>query len=181
MQHNNFQYNGTLIDLSHLAQTSSDFNWTSKMGNQAFRVRLRYSNHCYSRELEDGEVQSENAYVVETAPKVRVFCPDRYGHTVKLVSLMGTLFEKPTSKVSLTYDKNWTIFELYQPPERGGQQRYCAFFRVKNSAMQPEDPILHFLEVYVESAYVRTNMVKIRRSCTFGMVAHLTKHHIPYF
>lgn len=95
--------------------------------------------------------------------------------------MMGALFDKPTSKVSLTYDRNWTTFQLYLPPHGGEQHRYCAFFRVKNSAEQPEDPSLHFLDMHVESAYVRTNMVQTVRSCPFGMVAHMTKHQIPYF
>jgi hypothetical protein len=181
MQHENFHYNGALIDLSHLGQTSADFNWNSPIGKQTYRVWLRYSNHCYSRELDNGEAQPEDAYVVETAPKLRVYCPDRCSHTERLVGMMGALFEKPTSKVSLTHDKNWTTFQLYLPPEGGGQHRYCAFFRVKNSAEQPEDPTLHFLDMHVESAYVRTNMVRTVRSCPFGMVAHMTKHQISYF
>jgi hypothetical protein len=55
MQHENFHYNGTLIDLSHLSQTSADFNWTTPNGTETYRVWLRYSNHCYSRELNEGE------------------------------------------------------------------------------------------------------------------------------
>ena len=181
MQHENFHYNGTLIDLSLLSQTSADFDWTSPIGKQTYRVWLRYSNHCYSRELEDGEARPEDAYVVETTPKLRIYCAERYGHTERLVGMMGTLFEKPTSKVSLTYDRNWATFQLYLPPQGGEQNRYCAFFRVKNSSEQPEDPTLHFLDMHVESAYVRTNMVQTVRSCPFGMVAHMTKHQIPYF
>lgn len=144
-------------------------------------MRLRYSNHCYSRELDHGEAQSEDAYVVETAPKLRGYCPDRYGHTERLFGMMGGLFEKPTSKVLLTHNKNWTTFQLYLPPEGGGQHRYCAFFGVKNSAEQPKDPTLHFLDMHVESGYVRTNMVQTARSCPFGMVAHMTKHQKSYF
>lgn len=36
MQHENFHYNGTLIDLSHLSQTSADFDWASPIGNQTY-------------------------------------------------------------------------------------------------------------------------------------------------
>ncbi|OHV89430.1 hypothetical protein ORS3428_30630 [Mesorhizobium sp. ORS 3428] len=31
-------------------------------------------------------------------------------------------------------------------------------FQVKNSAAQPEDPNLHFLDMHVERTYVRTNI-----------------------
>lgn len=181
MQHENFQYRGEVINLSHLGQSSADFNWTGQNKTEhTYRVWLRYSCHCYSRELDEGENQAADAHLVEAAPKVRVYCPDRYAQTQRLAGMMAGLFAKPTSRVALTHDANWTTFQLYAPAEGGAQQRYCAFFRVKNSANQPEDQNLHFLDMHVESAYVRTNMVQTVRSCPFGQVAYMTKYGIRY-
>ncbi|WP_187971252.1 hypothetical protein [Aquibium microcysteis] len=170
-----------MIDLSHLRQTTTDFDWRSPTGKQTYRVWLRYSTHCYSRELGEGETLGESDHVVETHPRLRVYCPERYGQTGRLVIMIRGLFEKPTSKVSLTRERNWTTFTFYEHSEGGGQHRYCAFFRIRNSARQLEDPSLHSLEMYVESAYVRSDMVRTLRSCPFGLVAHMTRYRIPYF
>lgn len=181
MQHENFHYREELIDLSHLSQTSADFQWTGQDGTlRTYRVWIRYSNHTYSRELGVDETQATDAYVVDSSPKLRVFCPERYGQTHRLVGMMNGLFEKPTTRVALTHDKNWTTFQLYLPPQGETQHRYCAFFRVKNSVAQPEDGGMHFLDMHVESAYVRTNMVQTVRACPFGHVAYMTRHNISY-
>ncbi len=181
MQHQGFKHCGKDIDLSHLNQVSEDFNWIDKeLGEQRYRFWVRYSNHCYSRSLGEGETLQKVDHIIENEP-LRVFCPERYGMTNNLVPMINGLFAKPTTKVSLTHDFNWTVFQLYLSPEGGGQNRYCAFFRVKNSTIQPEDGNLHFLDMHIESAYIRTNMVETRRSCPFGHVAHMTKNNLSYF
>jgi len=181
MQHQSLRQNGTLVDLSHLRQTIACFDWTGPTGRETYRVRLRYSTHCYSRELAEGETLGEDACLIETSPRPRVYCPERYGQTGRLVTMIRGLFEKPTSKVSLTHERNWTTYSLYQPLGGGGQNRYCAFFRIRNAALQTEDQGPHSLDMYVESAYVRTDMVRTLRSCPFGLVAHMTRHRIPYY
>lgn len=181
MQHQDFQYQGQTIALGHLQQSSADFEWVSKDGvKHIYRVWLRYSNHCYSRELDPDEEQEQDAYVVETEPRLRVYCPVRYSLTPQLVGMMGNLFLKPTSRVSLTMEANWTTYQLYLPHEGGTQQRYCAFFRIRNSSVQPVDGSYHSLDMHVESAYVRSNMVKTERHCPFGQVAQMTKDNISY-
>lgn len=181
MQHENFYYKEDPVDLSHLQQTSADFTWLGKNSvTHTYRVWLRYSCHAYSRNLDIGEEVGEDDYIVETTPKLRIYCPKRYSQTQRLVAMMGGLFEKPTSRVALTHDNNWTTFQLYLPAGGGAQHRYCAFFTVKNSRQQPDDPELHFLEMHVESGYIKESIVKTVRGCTFGEVAYMTKYEIPY-
>jgi len=181
MQHENFTYKNKLIELDHLQQKSADFVWTGDDGlSITYRIWLRYSCHPYSRELHKDEAVDDEAYVVEKNPTVRIFCPERYDQTKRLVEMMSGLLAKPTSRVSLTHENNWTTFQLYLPPEGKRQHRYCAFFRVKNSLHQPSDLALHFLDMHVESGYIRENIVSTVRACTFGNVAHMTKNGIAY-
>ncbi|ESZ12402.1 hypothetical protein X735_22510 [Mesorhizobium sp. L2C085B000] len=121
------------LALEHLSQSFGEFDWTPKGGEKTkFKVSIRYSNHCYSRSLEDGKVQAEDDVVVEVLP-LRLFCRQRYDHTPKLCEMIKGLFIKPSTTVSLTYESNWTIYQLYAKPAEGAQYRYCVFFRVRRT------------------------------------------------
>lgn len=169
------------LALEHLSQSFGEFEWTPKGGEKTkFKVSVRYSNHCYSRSLGDGEVQAEDDVVVEQSP-LRLFCRQRYDHTPKLCEMINGLFAKPGTTVSLTYEPNWTIYQLYAKPAEGAQYRYCVFFRVRRTDVDAMVDGSYPLDMYVESGYVRTNMVDVRKKVPFGTVAAMTMLGEAYF
>ncbi|ESX29445.1 hypothetical protein X765_13580 [Mesorhizobium sp. LSHC440B00] len=169
------------LALEHLSQSFGEFDWAPKGGEKTkFKVSIRYSNHCYSRSLEDGEVQAEDDVVVEVLP-LRLFCRQRYDHTPKLCEMIKGLFIKPSTTVSLTYESNWTIYQLYAKPAEGAQYRYCVFFRVKRTDVHGMVDGSYPLDMYVESGYVRTNIVNVRKKVPFGTVAAMTMLGEAYF
>jgi hypothetical protein len=81
--------------------------------------------------------------------------------------MIDGLFVRPTSRVSLTVEDNWTIFHLYSPAEHPGADRYCAFFRLRQSGVLLGKGKLP-MDMYVESGYARMNPVKVLRHLPFG-------------
>lgn len=162
--HRDVDYN-----LQHLQQIFGDFEWEDRGDRYRFNTRIRFGNHCYSRELAVDEVQHKGDFVVPDK-QLRVFCPDRYQQTHVLNQVFANLLVKPTTRVAMTHEKNYTIFKLYAVV--GAQQEtYRMFFNVK-----PGKPALladgsHQLDVFVESAYLKENRVGIRRHLPFGNAA----------
>jgi len=175
------EYAGKAYTLVHLRQSIRQFKWTPKDAEEVtFSVRLRYSNHCYSRNLDPGELQQPE-HVLCPDRAVRVFCPDRHSHTERLCAMMGGLFDKPGTSVALTQHHNWTTYQIYAPVGRAAQVRYCAFFTVRNDTDRPIETGTHALDMYVESAYVKEDSVPTRKRVPFGKVAEMTMFGQRYF
>lgn len=182
MHPESISYRGADYALAHLKQSFGKFAWTPK--NEAavsFSMRVRYSDHCYSREIKAPDAQAVDDFVVGQTP-LRVFCTDRHHYTPDLVNLINGLFAKPGTSVALTSaNRNWHIFQLYtQPPPGGGTHRYCVFFNVKKELDALGDGTLP-LDLFVESAYVRDNTVDVIKKIPFGKVAELTWKGERYF
>lgn len=183
MRHQDINNGGHIFTLGHLNQFIGKFSWTPKGTNAAvtFSVRVRYSDHCYSRNLVDGELQTANHSIVNQGPPLRVFCPERYGDTPRLCQMIQGLFAKPGTSVTLTARGNWTIYQLYTPPGQQTHLRYCAFFRIKTSDVGPlldgECP----LDLFVESGYEKADRAMGQRRAPFGTVAAMTMSGEKYF
>ncbi len=166
-------HNGHAQDLRHLKRSFRDFNWTARNGAElTFHVLVRYTDHCYSRELDDGELQTEEHSVVSEGPPKRVFCLERYGETQRLCLMINRLLEKPNSPVSLTDgERNWMTYHSYPSSDERFGSHYCAFFHLKqNGYVEPDSPVIP-LSLYVESAHLRLNKGAIVNQIPFGRAA----------
>lgn len=156
--------------LDHLLPSRGRFEWLDKQADRyRFSVHVRYSPHCYSQALV-GDVP-DTAYTFADPGGTRIFSVERHAHSLLVPGMIDALFHKPTSAVGLTYEDNWSIYSLQmQPPMQPGTT-YYVFFRLKRG----DPPVLAdgscALELYVESAYARSNPVQIRQRKMFGAAA----------
>lgn len=119
-----------------------------------FDFSVRYSNHCYSKELL-GAVPDGASTFLDSGGKGRLFCPDRYLWSQELPEIVEGLFVKPTSQVKLTIEGNWYVFQLHmKAPLPHGETYYC-FLRMRHHGT--DDGGLHKMSLQVESAYSRNS------------------------
>lgn len=173
------RYQNAEYHLGHLSQSFGQFDWKAKSGLASrFSVRVRYSDHCYSREIKAPDVQAPDDVVVGENP-LRVFCTARHAGSKDLTAMTSGLFAKPTTTVALTSaNRNWHIYQLYSQPSPA--MRYCVFFRVKREFDVLPDGTRP-LSLFVESAYARDNPVPVIKQVPFGRVAEMTWDGERYF
>ena len=85
--------------------------------------------------------------------------------------MISSLIARPTQRVALTYESNWSIYALRMSPSLQPDELFYVFFRLRKS-----DPAIlaggvRSLELYVESAYSRVTKVAVREQRTFGAAA----------
>jgi len=162
---------GQLYSLSHLAQRSYSFDWTVDNVTTTYTAWVRYSNHCYSESVGIGVLTADD--VVVSKNPLRTFCPIRFGETPRLVGLVADMMAKPTTRVARTSKGNYSVYQLYV--KDGEQNRYCVFFTVKPSLSQPGVGHEYFLDVHIESAYLKDQRVGTVSQSPLGKIAHLAR------
>lgn len=181
MKFQKITHQGNEYSLAGLAQSFKRFNWKTKDGGEVvFSIKVRYSDHCVSREIKHPEVCADGDFIFSENP-VRVFCPDRYSCASMLVGIIDGLFGKPGTSVGLTdANRNWHTYQLYKPLGVEEQRRYCCFFSLKRRYEALSDGSLP-LDLFVESAYPRGQRVGVVKSIPFGKVAELTWNRADYY
>ncbi len=152
INHHNLDY-----CLAHLQPSTSIFRWICKDGRALdFTVNISWSNHCISDTLNDHE--PEGAWVFSHfSHDKRIFDVDRYNWSLELPNIIDGLFQKPTSMLILTVERNWSLFRLkMRHPLDDGSKYYC-FVRLRYVEEINGNPLSHLLSLHVESAYARTN------------------------
>lgn len=169
MQHRDIIHANRVYVVSHLDQKFYNFVWTDHTGHrQTFRVFVRYSNHCYSRSCGRHALRRDDT-IIEEHPELRVFCLERYGESFRLVDIVAEIITKPTTSVAQTDKGNYHVYSLSAAD--GSPGRYCIFFRLKNADVQPVDGSAHFLDLHIESAYLKDIRVGVRARMPFGKLA----------
>lgn len=121
----------------------------SKKAKKDLRIRVTYSNHCFSRDYIEGE-DSSDLIINEGESKLRVFCPIRYSLSFGLQGLINSL-NSPSIKVSQTKtERNWVYSIKIDDPEGP----YHLFFEVSRSPKRKRQ--YQDIELVVESAYHET-------------------------
>lgn len=166
MKHRPIQHGGQVYVTKHLEQAIMRFDWVNKNKRPVnFSVRVRYSNHCYSKsegETVDASFRLENN---------RVFCPDRYFLSLNLPDVIGTLFSKPTVRVGITHQHNCHLFQISPAVSLPIGMRYAIFFSLRRSKNDEPSELTRKLDLYVESAYARSTRVNVKRNMPFGKLA----------
>ena len=156
-----------VYDASHLNQVIKQFDWRDcDKQNMSFSVRVRYSNHCYSKTCER---PSDEDFVVS---QNRIFCPHRHSLSQVLPAVIGGIIEKPTTSIGVTYEsKNHHVYRIAPTVPLEPGERYAIFFSLKASNADDPSRAVRMLDLFVESAYPRTNRVDIDRNLPFGKLA----------
>lgn len=172
MTHKDLIHKGITYKFDHLIQSTHSFVWAGPTGDEEnYQAWVRYSSHCYSEAIAADDLTSDDL-VVEQTP-LRVFCPIRFAETTRLVEIVGAMLARPTTRVSLTNVGNCHVYQLFV--RDGAQNRYCIFFNVKMSKVQPVDGACIYLDFHIESAYIKDHRVGVVRACPLGTVAYMTK------
>jgi hypothetical protein len=177
MHPNEIRYQNSAYGLGHLTQSIREFEWTPKGSVKTkFNVKVRYSNHCYSKSVDTPVVDD---VVIDQKP-LRVFCPYRHDYTYDLATMIDGVFQKPTTTVQLTQEDNWHIYRIYAKVKLYTQDRYCVFFRIKKDHDRLIDGATS-LDMHVESAYPRTKIVPTVMRVPFGAAAAMAALGESYF
>lgn len=160
---------GVTYSLIHLRQEFRTFSWTCEdKAVRKFSVRVRYTNHCYS---DDPPTPiPPGAHMVPDKQKARMFCPHRHAHSQSLPAIIDGLFVKPvTTLCRTTQERNWSMYRLQMTPQMANGSKYYVFLQML--CKFPEIDGVHFLDLWVQSAYERHDPVFTDRRFTFGRVA----------
>lgn len=113
------------------------------------KIRVRFSNHCFSREYDKNEDLKEHI-INPTENYPRIFCHTRYRLSFDLQELIKSL-NSPKIKVNQTKSKrNWVYSIKIENPEGP----YHLFFEISRSPKSKRS--YQDLEMVVESAYHET-------------------------
>lgn len=150
------RHHGVRYDLRHLKERFGEFKWQCQDREfVCFRVRVHWSDHCFSEDLADQEPTGAFCFT-DRGGKTRVFDPDRYAWSIELPGIVDQLFRKPTTQVRLTAEQNWFIFRLYMDHHLPAGEKYYCFFRVRYLNTSPGGDRIHHMHLHVESAYSRS-------------------------
>lgn len=160
------QHCGAHFDIDHLDQHIESCTWNGSSSQFTCSIKIRYSSHCYSFE-DCGEPQPEGSFCFnDQLQRPRVFCPERFAHSLELPEILKSLCAKPTSPIALTPEANWTIYRLKMQSPLEASANYWVFFRVKIV-----DGIIGLpteADLFVESAYSRTKRPDTSQRMPFG-------------
>lgn len=160
---------GLEYPVDHLVPHRGEFEWTDDSETHRLSVHVRYSPHCYSERLEEGA--AAGSFVFSDAGGARIFSPSRHAHSLLVPGLIGNLIAKPTNRVGLTYEKNWSLYALKMVPPLQPGEIFYTFFRLRRSEPAELKNGVKLLELYVESAYSRLTRVALRENRPFGSAA----------
>jgi hypothetical protein len=152
--------------VDHLVPHREVFRWIDNGQVLQFSVHIRYSPHCYSQGLE-GDAPAES-YVFSDPGGRRMFAPHRHAHSLLVPGMIRGLVAKPTSRVSLTFENNWSIYALSMTPPLQTGELFYVFFRIRRSDPSELANGDKAVELYVESAYARSRLVSLREHKPFG-------------
>lgn len=159
---------GTVYACNHLNPVVRQVQWTENGVITHYNVRVRYSRHCYSREV---DAVGPGDVVVPDNRGLRIFCPGRHGESLTAVQMVEGLFIKATSRVALTQEKNWSTYRFYA--KQAGRM-YFAFFRLSPWLDTVAAAGQKNVDLYVESAYPRGALTAVVRHAPFGKAVALS-------
>lgn len=139
-------YRGKLFYFQHLEPFTMDVE--SQRNNKTFRVRVIYTNHCFSKGLEKNrnDFQEGDPVFDKHTKRPRIFCPERYSLSSLLEGIIRSLIGRMVFQTAS--ERNWCfVTEVLVEHDR-----YHVFFelrRASDASRRMQD-----LELYVESAYL---------------------------
>lgn len=120
--------NGEVVCLKHLNPFT--FAFFSIAANKNLRVRVLYSNHCFTEGVDKVEYANSNLprFDTETA-RPRIFSPERYGLSLRLPSIIRGMNNGSTRVWQTSALRNWS----YAAEVASHTGKYYLFFEVKKA------------------------------------------------
>ena len=144
----NIQSGGITYDLSHLKATYREVEVELRGGFlKVISLEFKFSNHCYTRAIQEGEVIPDDEKIKDGStkdPRFRAFDRHRYDLSFHLMALIDELIQKK-GKVFDSPHHNFHHCQLIKGDE---SIDYVIFMNAEKRKDAPKR-----IRVYVESAY----------------------------
>lgn len=136
---------GETFDLSHLQPFTLEF--ASVQAKKTLRVRVTFSNHCFTRAYEAAIHIPSEPIIDPSGPRPRAFCRIRYRLSLALPALVNGLNQPAVKVWETNSERNW-VYSIKIDDPAGP---YHLFFEVTRAAGARSDH--QDLNLVVESAY----------------------------
>lgn len=137
-------------------------------------VRFKFSNHCFSQELELGEVAPAGHFVADGSkdcPRHRVFNEERY---VLSKGLVGLIDQMIAGNQLVTKTKHHNFYRVDNVSTiRNGQEARVSYAIFMSAKLKDEPGQQRHLEVYIESAYPMDSPAPVAGSQWSGSIGAL--------
>ena len=165
---NSITHLGVSYQLTHLKQKIIPFTWICKdKEKRQFSVRVRFSDHCYSEAL--AEAPPDGAYCTVGPGGRRMLNLDRHAMSQFLPGLMVGILMKPGTALAQTAHKNWSTYFVSLPTPMKPGEKYYVFLSLRPN-VSPTGVSSGWLDMFVESAYPRSDAVKTFARKPFGRI-----------
>lgn len=163
--HNNYMnhppvfIDGQKVCLAHLARIRRQVK-LALSGNKTkvVDVDFRFSSHCYSRGLKDGEVAPEGQGVPDGSkelPRPRVFDPERYELSKGLVDMIDQMIVSDSVVTKSRHENFFRVDDVVVERDESGQTVSYFIFMHAKKVEDPGRP--KTIIVTVESAYAEVD------------------------
>lgn len=137
--------NGEVVGFRHLQPFT--FFIESKLAKKTLRVRVTFSNHCFTKKYEACKhIQGMPIFDSET-DRPRSFCPIRYRLSYSLHDIINRLNGPKVKVFETSQERNWCYSIIIDDPSGP----YHIFFEVRRPSSHQEK--YQDLNLVVESAY----------------------------
>ncbi|GEM_PF-1222427 len=140
------EIDGEVIEFTHLEPFQMMV--PSKKARKNLQVHVRYTNHCFSRGLHDGENNISEDVFPDQHGNPRKFCPDRFALSLELRRYLVDLNDPRAQVKQTAEERNWVYIVRLESPKGP----YYVFFEIKRTPKTSPDD----LHMIVESAYQLT-------------------------
>lgn len=139
-------YRGETYSLKHLEPFTLSLE--SKRSKRTLKIRVIYTNHCFSKGLERNKEDfcvGDPVFDRETT-RPRIFCSERYDLSLRLEGVIRSLIGRKVRQTAS--ERNWCYVTEVQLDDGD----YHVFFELKKAS--DEKKRMQDLELRVESAYL---------------------------
>lgn len=137
------EVDGEIIEFPHLEPFQMQV-W-SERARKELQVDVRFTNHCFSRGLYDGEDINEEQVFLDHNDQPRVFCPRRHELALDLPGFLQQMNHPKVKVYQTAARRNWTYMLEIEDPALP----YYIFFALRRAPQTDVDD----LKLTVESAY----------------------------
>ncbi|MEX3959518.1 hypothetical protein [Trinickia sp. EG282A] len=162
-----FSYAGVSYDLSHLHPRRIEFILPAITGHpeRRYAVQVIFGLHCFTRSSKPGEVV-DLAMSYRDTRETRVFCPQRYGLSMLLPTIIAELATRPCYH---TGKGNFFVVEAVD--DGGAKQEYEVYFAASRAVERG------LVNLFVQSAYTRDPAHRSNRPKKKPIRLHVILHN----
>lgn len=135
------------IDYSFQHLEPFTFSFESLSARRELRVRVRYSNHCFTHAYDAQSAPYAFPILLDQGKRERVFCPVRYSLSMGLNSVINDMNHAKVKVYETQTRRNWTHSIAVDAPAGP----YHLFFNIEKAAK--DEKRYQDINMFIESAY----------------------------